>query len=254
MNERSIEVLMAPAEFEALGSRKLEGTVCVGLDVLRATSSMVTAMAAGAVAIHPAVDIPEALALRAQMPGLLLAGERDGLRICGAESRGVEFDFGNSPREFVAERVAGRSLVCTTTNGTRALRACLRSRAVLVGALLNIGSVASWIKRDPPEELLIVCGGTFDQVALEDVLAAGALCDRVWPEYGGGRVADAAIMARQLYQNAAANLRKALGEARNGRRLLSRPELAADVEFCARMDAFPIVPSLGKDGWIRVVD
>src|ERR1043165_6729618 len=105
--ERTIEVLFTPAEFETLRTRDLSETTCVVFDVLRATSSMVTALANGAEALQPVSEIHEALELRSKNPQLLLAGERDGLRIRGELSGGVDFDLGNSPREFTRERIAG---------------------------------------------------------------------------------------------------------------------------------------------------
>src|ERR1043165_3076032 len=118
--ERTIEVLFTPAEFETLRTRDLSETTCVVFDVLRATSSMVTALANGAEAIMPVEEISEALAIKADDPSVLLAGERHGVRIEGTLSGGVRFDFGNSPREFTADKVRGKRIVTTTTNGTRA--------------------------------------------------------------------------------------------------------------------------------------
>src|SRR5689334_12937954 len=119
----SLEVLFAPAEFVALRERDLRDTVCVVFDVLRATSSMVTALANGAEAIIPVSEIAEALAIQERNPRVLLAGERDGVRIQSALTGGIAFDLGNSPREFTRENVSGKTIVITTTNGTRALRA-----------------------------------------------------------------------------------------------------------------------------------
>ena len=96
-----MDVLFTPADFAALARRDLSRTTCVVFDVLRATTSMVTALSAGAEAIVPVSDIPEALAWRNRLPEVLLAGERDGRRILADRTGGVDFDLGNSPREFV---------------------------------------------------------------------------------------------------------------------------------------------------------
>src|SRR5216110_511568 len=95
-----LEVLFAPAEFTALGQRDLNETVCVVFDVLRATSSMATALGNGAEAIIPVADITEALAIRQRQPNVLLAGERNGVRIEANLTGSFPFDLGNSPREF----------------------------------------------------------------------------------------------------------------------------------------------------------
>jgi 2-phosphosulfolactate phosphatase len=247
----SLEVLFAPAEFEALPTRDLSGTTCVVFDVLRATTSMICALGNGAKAIIPASEIAEALTIHARNPVSLLAGERDGLRIRAELSGGVDFDFGNSPREFTREKVTGKTIVVTTTNGTRALRACAAATEILVTAFVNLEATANHLKQTKPSHLLLVCGGTFEQMAYEDILAAGALCDLVWEQYRHGAVADSALAAHKLLHTAAKDLLAGISSSRNGRRLLSRPDLAEDVAWCARLNAFPLVAALQPDG--RVV-
>src|SRR5262245_5539783 len=100
-----LEVILSPAEFALLQQRDLSQAVCVVFDVLRATTSMITALANGAEAIIPVAEIAEALALRQKNPKLLLAGERDGVRIRAELTGSLDFDLGNSPREFTAEKV-----------------------------------------------------------------------------------------------------------------------------------------------------
>jgi 2-phosphosulfolactate phosphatase len=248
----TLEVLFAPAEFALLGQRDLRQTVCVVFDVLRATSTMVTALGNGAAAIAPAAEIAEALGIRQRQPEVLLAGERDGVRIEGHLTGGIGFDLGNSPREFTAARVAGRTIITTTTNGTRALRACAPASAVLVGSFLNLRATAELIERQRPPELLVVCSGTFDQAAYEDVLGAGALCDLLWPQCGGGAASDSAHMARRLFRLAQDDLLAAVAQSRNGRRLMSNPDLRDDVPFCVQRDLFRLVAEMGKDGLVRI--
>jgi len=247
----SLGVTFAPAEFEAFARRDLGGTVCVVFDVLRATSSIVTALAHGAAGILPVAELSEAMAVRQVRPDVLLAGERNGIRIPASLSGGVDFDLGNSPREFTPERVRGRTLVMTTTNGTRALRACAGAQRVLAGALVNLGALVRLIEQHRPPQLLLVGGGTLEQAAFEDALAAGALADAVWPLYAEGQVSDGALMARHLYRTFAADLLAAFRLSRNGRRLLARPELRDDVSFCATRDLFEVVPVLHDDGVLR---
>jgi 2-phosphosulfolactate phosphatase len=134
---RTLEVLFTPADFSTLAGRNLSAATCVVLDVLRATTSMTTALANGAEAIIPVAEINEAIEIRRSRPDVLLAGERDGLRITKAQTGSIDFDLGNSPREFTAERVRGKTIVMTTTNGTRALRACAGANQVLIGSFLN---------------------------------------------------------------------------------------------------------------------
>jgi len=173
----NIEAILSPAELPALAKRDLRGAACVVFDVLRATSAFVTALHNGAKAIVPVSEIAEALASRRKQPDALLGGERDGVRIRAAQTGGTDFDLGNSPREYTPEKVRGRTIVSTTTNGTRALRACASGKTVLAASLLNLGATAEFIKKLQPAEVLLVCAGTRDEKADEDVLAAGALCE-----------------------------------------------------------------------------
>jgi 2-phosphosulfolactate phosphatase len=251
MSTSCLEVLFTPADFENLKQQELPDAVCVVFDVLRATSSMVTALANGAKAIIPVEEISEAVALRRQHSQLLLAGERHGVRISATLSGGTDFDLGNSPREFRTETVRGRTIAMTTTNGTRALRACAGARRVLVCAFLNLDATAEILLRQKPRRLILVCSGTFEQAAYEDILAAGALCDLVWSVYRSGAVSDLALAARRLFRLERKDLRKALGESRNGKRLLSRPELKEDVAFCARANRVPLVVELDKQGRVK---
>ncbi len=248
----TLEVLLSPAEFDGLRQKRLSQTVCVVFDILRATTTMLTALANGADAIVPVGEITEALALRAGRPELLLAGERHGLRIRGEQTGGIDFDLGNSPREFVAEVVRGKTIVMTTTNGTRALRACAGAQATLIGSFLNLGAVAKALAAARPERLMLICAGTFEQVALEDTLAAGGLAELLWPIYGGGEVSDSAEIARQIYRDLGGDLLKGLRLARNGRRLMSQPDLADDVAFCAQRDSLNLIAAMQVDGTARL--
>lgn len=251
MTATRLEMALSPAEFPALRDRDLSQTVCVVFDVLRATTSMITALANGAESIIPAEEISEALAIRRQRPDVLLAGEREGLRIRGNLTGGVEFDLGNSPREFTAEKVQGRTIVMTTTNGTRALRACAGARAVLISSFLNLRATYMWLMEKRPSNLILVCSGTFDEPALEDILAAGAICERVWPLFGGGHISDSAEVARRIYPLMQYDLLGAMKHSRNGRRLLANPELRSDVWFSVQRETVSFVAELCDDGAVH---
>jgi 2-phosphosulfolactate phosphatase len=247
---RYVELLQAPAEWRALSPAALAGTTCVVFDVLRATTCMAVALERGATAVFPVAEIEDAVAWRTRDPRVLLAGERDGLRITGAAG-GVDFDLGNSPRELTRARVAGRTIVTTTTNGTRALRACAGADTVLAAALVNLGAVAQLLRARPPRRLLLVGAGTVDEAAFEDTLAAGALCARLADAFTGAHVGDAARVARDLYAAHAGDVAGALARGVNGARLLAQPALAGDVEYCARVDAAGVVGTMHPDGGVR---
>jgi 2-phosphosulfolactate phosphatase len=247
---RFVELLFSPAEFAALAHRDLSRTTCVVFDVLRATSTMLEALSNGAAAVLPAADIPEALALKQRHPQALLAGERNGVRITATVSGGTEFDLGNSPHEFTRDRVLGRQIIMTTTNGTRALRACAGSHAVLIASFANIQAVSEWICRQPPQHLLLVCSGTGDHASYEDALGAGALADRLAPMLTDWRIDDAVNMVRNLYRAGSADLMETIRYARNGRRLLELPEFAPDVGLCLKLDRLKVVAGMNGEGLI----
>jgi 2-phosphosulfolactate phosphatase len=270
----NIDTILTPAELPALAQRDLHAAACVVFDVLRATSTFVTALHNGAKAIVPVSEIAEALALRRKQPDVLLGGERDGVRIHAAQTGGIDFDLGNSPRECTPERVRGKTIVSTTTNGTRALRACAGAKTVLAASFLNLAATAEFIKKIQPTQVLLVCAGTRENTALEDVLAAGALCEMLirWGETPGepqseqknsgsrGRsphqkeayqFSDSAEIARRVYAQAKSDLSATVRTSENARRLLAIPELRDDVSFCLQRDACPLVARLEADGSVR---
>lgn len=249
---KSAEVLFAPAEFETLSGRDLSETACVVFDVLRATSSMVTALANGAKAILPVSEIDDALEVWREDLSVLLAGERDGLRIEANLTGSARFDLGNSPREFTRDKVAGKKIAMTTTNGTRALRACAHAKTVLISSFLNLNATAGYLEKHTPSQLLIICGGTFDQSALEDVVGAGALCWRLFRDASKLDYSDSVLMAMSLFLEAR-DVKEVISRSRNGRRLRSRPELEDDVAYCAQQNIFDFAAQMSKDGWVTRV-
>ena len=246
----NLEVLLSPAEYQARREHGFAGATCVVFDVLRATSVMVTGLANGARSFIPVEEISEALACRNRQPDILLAGERDGLRIKNAAGSEIDFDLGNSPREYVPARVAGRDIVTTTTNGTRALRTCVSATAVAVGSFLNLTATAQWLERREIRDLIVVCAGTGELPALEDTLCAGALVELLSGSNPRLELSDAAQLSLLAYREAAPQLTEALGRSRNGARLLANPDLRADVPFCLQRDVYPLVAVLGSDGKI----
>ncbi|EDY15958.1 2-phosphosulfolactate phosphatase [Chthoniobacter flavus Ellin428] len=221
-----IDVALNPAEITLLSARDLTETTCVVFDILRATSSMVTALAHGVPEIYPVCTIEEARAMKAKLPEVVLGGERKGDRIAG-------FDIGNSPSEY--QNLQGRRIVTTTTNGTVALRACERAQRVLVGALLNLDALAKVIRTSVPENLLLVCAGTFETFALEDAYAAG----RLIAEFTGATHSDAAQTVAAMAAHYPTPL-EALRAARNGQALTATGR-AGDVEWCAQVSRFNVV-------------
>ena len=234
----NIDTILSPPEIDLLPQRDLGATTCVVFDVLRATSSMITALANGATEIFPVTTIDEARALKKKIPGALLGGERHGDRIEG-------FDLGNSPLEY--RTLAAARIITTTTNGTVALRACERARRVLVGALLNMDALTALLKTEHPENVLLVCAGTFRETALEDVFAAGMLC----ASFSEAAWSDAAKIAASVFRAQEGDALRCLQESKNGRALAAKNR-GDDVIWCARDSICAIVGEM-RDGIVREI-
>jgi 2-phosphosulfolactate phosphatase len=251
-----IETILTPAEVPALAQRDLHATACVVFDVLRATSTFVTALHHGAKAIIPVSEIAEAVAFKNSEFGIrnsesiFLGGERHGVRI---SADGIDFNLGNSPREYTPEKVCGKTIVSTTTNGTRALRVCANAQTVLAASFLNLTATATFIRRENFENVLLVCAGTGENTALEDVLGAGALCDLLVGTAQGAvpTISDSTQIALRAWLEANPDLVAAISSSQNARRLLAIPELCDDVTFCLQRDICPLVAKMDADGAIR---
>jgi 2-phosphosulfolactate phosphatase len=244
-----LEVAFLPRDVPAPAGR-----VCVVLDVLRASSTLVTLLEAGAAPVYVAGTVDAARALAAGLPGgALLCGEVGGLPPPG-------FDHGNSPTEMAGLALAGRPVVLATSNGTRALAALAAAPAVLVGCFLNAGAVVARglaLARALGADLALVCSGDANgsQFSLEDALAAGCLVDRVLAREGAEATAldDAARAAWRLWQAYVADCTppqaaaRGFAESAHGRDL-ARLGFAADLAYCARADASRAVPRLAVDG------
>jgi 2-phosphosulfolactate phosphatase len=142
----------------------------------------------------------------------------------------------------------------TTTNGTRALRACAHARKTLVSSFLNLGATKDTLRGEAPARLVLVCSGTYEQAAYEDALWAGALCDLLWNQVDESGVSDSALIARKLFRQERHDLLAAVSQSRNGRRLLSHAELREDVRYCVQRDALSAVPEMNGDGRVISAD
>jgi 2-phosphosulfolactate phosphatase len=207
----------------------------VVFDILRATSSIVTGLEHGLAEAWPVKTIEEALELHATMPDAVLAGERFGDPIPG-------FAVGNNPLDY--RGLAGRRIITTTTNGTIAFRACEQASLVLAGALLNLAALRDVITAAAPEELLLVCAGTFETFALEDAIAAGLLADA----FSDAACTDA-TRAVQATAHAFSSPLEGLLAARNGQALLAKG-WREQIEWCAQLSRFRAVGAM-SGGVIR---
>lgn len=232
--------------------------MAVVVDVLRATTVMIHALAAGCEAVIPCAEIDEARETAAGLPAALLVGERQGLPIPG-------FDLGNSPADFTEQVCQGKTLVMTTTNGTRAILASLEAERVYIASFGNLRATSTelsvqFLKKDHKHPVHIICAGTDGHISLEDSLLAGALAaqivslppDRSLNSFGN----DEALMvvlqwndAERLLERRALSSLLSLGR---GGRNLDGIGLSVDFDASSRVDHLPLVAMLERDP-LRVV-
>ncbi|HND55726.1 MAG TPA: 2-phosphosulfolactate phosphatase, partial [Pirellulaceae bacterium] len=144
------------------------GRTAVVIDVLRATTTIIQALAAGAESVVPCVEVDAAVETARRLgQAAMLAGERGGVKLAG-------FDLGNSPAEYIPEVVGGRAIVLTTSNGTRAIAAARSSAHLLIGALVNRASVAA-LAASLGRDVAIICAGSDDEIGADDELTGGAI-------------------------------------------------------------------------------
>lgn len=208
---------------------ELSGKVAVVIDVLRATSVIVTALANGASWVKTVASVEEALLIKSA--GTLLGGERHALPIPG-------FDFSNSPLEYTSDKVGGKGIVLTTTNGTLALSKCGPAEEVLIGAFINHQALADYLgAQSLPVEL--ICAGTNGEFSLDDFLCAGLICSTL-QKSGGFELDDLARLAIQSWIGSSAGIHAALACATHYNVLKSKG-FVADLDFCLRKDTHNIL-------------
>ena len=224
-------------------AERLTGGVAVVIDVLRATTTIVHALAAGCTEVRPVAEVDEARALAASFPAgrALLGGERDGRPVPG-------FDVGNSPLEYTESRCRGRVLVLTTSNGTRALLHAAAADRVLVAGFVNRGAGCEQLRREA-RPVHIVCAGDAGAVAWEDALLAGSLTAFL-AGLGTARLNDGARLARAAWERLNGPLEEALGA---GDTRLREMGYGDDIRAAARVDRFALAPELRRDP-VRVVN
>jgi 2-phosphosulfolactate phosphatase len=235
-DERDVVVHLLPS-LAAPG--RLAGALAVVIDVLRATTTMIHALAAGCTAVRPCTEIEEAKRLAGEMRvgRVLLGGERNGLPLPG-------FDLGNSPREYCSRVCRHTTLVLTTTNGTRALLRAAEAERVLVAGFINFSAVCEQLRQER-RPVHMVCAGTDGEVTLEDTLLAGAfvefLCDAM-----PVRLNDGARLAWDCFENHGRVLQGALEISQGGVNLIALG-YQDDIRAAAQVDQFTLVPELRRD-------
>lgn len=218
----------------------------IAIDVLRATTTIATALNAGAEAVQTFSDIEKLLQVSEQWPTdkRLRAGERGGAAVSGC-------DMGNSPLECTPERVQGRRLFISTTNGTRALQRVQDAPIVLAAALVNRQAVVKYVFAQQPETLWLLGSGWEGSFSLEDTVCAGAIAHSLLEQFNGPLNAlggnDEVIGAIALYSQWKDQLLEMFHHASHGKRLL-RLDCHEDLKYCAQTDILDVLPIQKEPG------
>lgn len=238
---RQVDVYLLPALVEP---EELQGRTCVVIDVLRATTTIIHALAAGATQVVPCLEVEEARRVATEIGSkAVLGGERAGGRIGG-------FELGNSPAEYTSATVGGKTLVFTSTNGTRALAHCKAAERILLGGFVNFSAICRELAVTP--RVALMCGGTDGSVTREDALFAGAIVEELRRTGSLALNDQAEIVAdawRSAVQDLTANpLSHLLRDSRGGRNLLGIGQ-ENDIEIAAEIDKFDVAPELDPTTW-----
>ena len=217
----------------------LEGKIVVVVDILRATSVMVTAMAHGVQSIRPVAQLEEARSYLGK-ENHICAAERGGDMVEG-------FVFGNSPLSYMNEEVDGKNMVMTTTNGTLAISKSKTADQVLIGAFLNLSAIAEYITSQK-KDVIIHCAGWKGKTNMEDTLFAGALVEKLLKTHDLG--CDTPSLALTFFQAVKDDLYGSVKNSSHAKRL-NGLNIIEDIEFCMKIDEYHLVPRLQDEVLVR---
>jgi 2-phosphosulfolactate phosphatase len=237
--KRDLETCFSPALYEPV--RHVEAIVVV-IDILRATSAMCTAFENGAESIIPVATVSEAREYKEK--GYLVAAERDGYVLDFA-------DFGNSPFNFTPEKVAGKTIVYSTTNGTAIIKIASSAGFIIIGSFLNISALTSWIsKQERP--VVLFCAGWKNRFNLEDTICAGAIAERLMSTSLYSTICDSTHAALDLWSLAKKDIPGYIEKVAQRSRLRDK-QLDDCIPFCLTMDFSSKIPVI-RDGILVSMD
>lgn len=236
MQNRNIEVCLSPA---LLHLHDFTNSIVVVIDIFRATSSICYGIENGAESIIPVATIEACESYRNS--NFLLAAERNGEVVDG-------FDFGNSPFSYTEDKVFGKTIVLTTTNGTHAINMSRGAHKIVIGSFLNLASLCDWIKTQS-NDVLLLCSGWKDKVNLEDTLFAGGVVHNLREE--NYHVDDAGIASEDLYIMAKDDLNNYLKKTSHSERL-KKLGIEEDIKFCLNLNITKGIPVLDGERLIKM--
>lgn len=233
IRKRDLETCFSPALYEP---DRHAGSIIVIIDILRATSAICTAFEHGAASIIPVAEITEARNYKER--GFLVAAERDGYVLDFA-------DFGNSPFNFTREKIAGKTIVYSTTNGTGIIRLASSADKIVIGSFLNLGSLSKWIS-DQDKDVVLFCAGWKNRFNLEDTICAGAIAENLMSTSLYSTICDSTLAALDLWSLAKNNVPGYIDKVAQRSRLRDK-KLDDCIPFCLTQDYTQKIPVI-KDG------
>lgn len=236
-----IDVIMVPQQ---AGNQLIKGQTTIILDILRATSTMVTALANQARQIIPVMEPEAAFQIRQTIgaENCILGGERKGYKLNG-------FDLGNSPAEYLEANVSGKNVILCTSNGTKAVLWTREAREVIIGSFLNMKVICDYLKSSYiTSDIFIVCSGREGNFSLEDFTGAGMIVSAIGSNY---ELTDRAKTAQFTFEKAwEIGLASIVSQTEHGR-YLKEIGMESDIAWCTTLNKFPILPRL-VDGVIKL--
>lgn len=229
-----VEVVFSPAQYHLYED---EMDIVVVIDVLRATSAMVTAFDNGAESIIPVATVDEAREYL-NKDGYIAAAERDGVVVDG-------FPIGNSPYDYMGDHIKGQTVVISTTNGTRAIEMAKDKPQLVIGSMLNLDVLCKWLIGQD-KNVLLFCSGWKDKFNLEDSACAGAIMFQLLESGKFGSEEDTSIASKFLFMAARANFTSILKSAPRRKRL-EKLDLLKDAKYCLSLNRSTVIPIL-KNG------
>jgi 2-phosphosulfolactate phosphatase len=239
MGKRNLETCFSPALYEP---ERHAGSIVVVIDILRATSAICTAFENGAASIIPVATVPEARTYKEK--GYLVAAERDGYVLDFA-------DFGNSPFNFTREKVAGKTIVYSTTNGTGIIKMAASAGYIIIGSFLNISALTGWISKQE-RDVVLFCAGWKNRFNIEDTICAGAIAEKLLTTSLYSTICDSTLAAIDLWSLAKNDITGYIEKAAQRSRLRDK-KLDDCIPFCLTADRTSKVPVI-RDGILVSMD
>jgi 2-phosphosulfolactate phosphatase len=237
-----LDLYFSPAE---INEGDLTDKLVLVIDVLRVSTTIVYALNNGCKDVIPTDSIDSAIELAQKIgrENVLLCGERMGLKIEG-------FDLGNSPQEYIPEKISGKTLIFASTNGTKAIVKGSKGAKLTVGCFVNFEAVTNYIFSHP-SDLAIICSGKFNQFCLEDSVCAGMFVQKLSEKFGKLQKNDAAQASMRFSQIFGENLLDMLYLSNHGRYLIEIG-FESDLPICANLNSVNLIPILSGGKLIRV--